>query len=311
VSSTLIPAKSLRYWEVAIYVIAIFNLRLRGELMKRINLTAFIAARKLVLKFILLCLFFAGLAVAASAQQNTGPCTINGRSYNSCTRSPNGDCVVVPGQIYGKCDMQTPAKCAEGGPLIIKLNSAGTYYERSIGYTYLNDNLKCRGVDIGFFGAASDVTWGLHMDPKFLKSITGSFSEMADTFLALASSQLVTLNVAEFRELADTGKLSITDGRYVAYLTNPVDIDSELVRREQMIVENDLVQTGIYRNAIVTNINTRIKYNLDGVYFGATMQAMKEVRNNMRVMFPNAEFDYGNFYNRVAVGNILAKQHRK
>jgi hypothetical protein len=236
---------------------------------------------------------------------------MNGKVYDNCTPLGNGRCE-VNGQTFATCETPQPrVKCAEGGPLIIRLNRAGNYYERSNGYTYLNDNLKCRGVEVGFFGAASDVTWGFHMDQNFLKPITGGFSEVADKFLALASSQLVTLNVAEFKELADTGKLSVTNGRFVSYLTEPATIDRELIRREQLVVENGLIQTGMYRNAIVANINARIKYNLDRAAVGATMQAMKQVRNSMRTIFPNSEFDYGNIYHRMAVGEVLAEQHRK
>lgn len=215
------------------------------------------------------------------------------------------------GQLCPPTQPAKPRLCADGGPLIIKLNSAGNYYERSDAYTGLDDNLKCRGLNIGFYGAASDVTWGFHIDQNFVKPITGGFSEMADKFLALASSQLVTLNVAEFRELAVTGRLGVTDGRFVSYLTEPATIDRELVRREQVVVENGLIQTGTYRNAIVGNINARIKYNLDRTAVGPTMQAMKQVRDNMRAIFRYAEFDYGSIYHRMAVGEILAAQHRK
>ena len=96
-------------------------------------------------------------------------------------RMPEG-CTVVRGQIV--CPPEQPSKptlCAAGGPLIIKLNRAGNYYERSGIYTEMNDNLKCRGLNIGFFGAASDVTWAFHADEN-LWSPLGPYREMTMNF---------------------------------------------------------------------------------------------------------------------------------
>lgn len=83
---------------------------------------------------------------------------------------------------------------------------------------------------------------------------------------------------------------------------------------EQLIVEKALEQTGGYRNGIVFDINQRTKLVLDSRPQGglsSTMRAIAQVRENRRAMNPYAEYDYGNIYDRVAVGEILAKQHRK
>lgn len=279
--------------------------------MKQTNLTAFAPTRKLALRLIFMCLLFAIFTLVTSAQQKTTKCTMNGKTYDNCRQLANGFCE-VNGQTFAKCETQTSAKCAEGGPLIIKLNAATGYYDRYIGYTSFNENLKCRGINIGFFGAASDVTYGFYMDPNYLKWITGDFSKMAADFLGIQSTNLANLNVAEFKEVVDTSKLSVRNGIYVTYLSDPILIDSELVRREQAIVENGLVLLGNYRYGVVSDINARIKLSLDRFrYLSATMRAIGQVRDELRRTVPSAEYDYGNFYHRVAVGDILAAQHRE
>lgn len=283
--------------------------------MKQINLTVFAATRKHALRLMFMCLLFAVFTLVTSAQQKTTKCTMNGKTYDNCRQLANGFCE-VNGQTFAKCETQTPAKCAEGGPLIIKLNAATGYYDRYIGYTSFDENLKCRGINIGFFGAASDVTYGFYMDPNYLKLITGDFSKMAADFLGIQSSNLAKLNMAEFKELVDTNKLSVRNGIYVIYLSDPILIDSELVRREQLVVENGLLQLGNYRYGVVSDINSRIKWNLDNFRyvqapFSPTMRAIAQVRDELRKTVPKAEYDYGNFLHRVAVGNILAAQHRK
>lgn len=263
--------------------------------MKRINFQLFIAAHKLIL----ICVIFAGSSLITFAQLRPDECIVNG-------------------QIVGcKPKPQPQYKCAEGGPLIIKLNNATNFYERSIGYSNLNDNLKCRGLNIGFFGAASDVTLGFHVDENFVSRFTGGFPDISDNFLSLASNELVALNSVYFKEIIDTGKLSVIDSRgWVSYLTNPVAIDSELVRREQVHVENlGRIQTEPNRLAIVSGINARIKWNLDNrrlnpTVLSPTIRAINQVRNNMRVFYPRAEYDYGNIIHRMAVGEILAARHR-
>ena len=214
----------------------------------------------------------------------------SGLSTFAQQKMPDG-CTVVRGQIVCPPAQQTtPNRCAEGGPLIIKLNSSGTFYERSIGYLGLDEILKCRGLNTGFFGAASDVTWAFYVDEKlkiYTLGLAGGFSDKVDAVLRLASNQLVPLNTSEFAEIMSTGKLAVTDGRLVAYLTDPVAIDFELVRREQIVVENVLLQTGNYRNPIVTTINARINVNLDYARYiqaplSPTMKAIAQVRDNKR-----------------------------
>jgi len=240
--------------------------------------------------------------------------TINGIFYPSApvfAQQSEKQCWAgIPGQS-APIPCSTPKKkenCADGGPLIIKLNEATGYYERSIGYGHLSDNLKCRGLNIGFFGAASEVTGDLNKDKL-------GFSEAADRFLAQTSKDLVLLNAIEFKELADTGKLRNRDASgYMS--TNPVDLDTELVVREQSIVEILLNKQGPNRYVIVSDINERIKWNLDHVRyletpFSSTMSAIAKVRDTMREVDPNAEYNYGNIDHRIAVGYILAAQHRK
>jgi hypothetical protein len=226
------------------------------------------------------------------------------------------------GQIPLPTQPSKPTRCADGGPLIIKLNRAGTFYERSTGYHDFDDNLKCRELNIGFFGAASDVTWDFFVDENlkiYTGALIGGFPDKADTFLRLASNQLVGLNTSEFTEIISTGKLSVIDGRgFVTYLTDPVAIDFELVRREQAVIQQDLPQTGSDALPIVLAINARINQNLDSARYiqaplSPTVRAIAQVRDNKRILFNNANaiYDYGDMNDRMAVGLILAAQHRK
>jgi hypothetical protein len=41
------------------------------------------------------------------------------------------------------------------------------------------------------------------------------------------------------------------------------------------------------------------------------MQAIAKVRENRRALNPNYQYDYGNIYDRMAVGEFLAERHRK
>lgn len=286
--------------------------------MKRINLTAFIATTKLTL--VLMCLIFTVFTLKTSAQQKT-TCTVDGKVFDDCTRLPNGNCLLY-GQLQVKCTAQPQPRCADGGPLIIKLNKAGTFYERSTGYHDFDDNLRCRELNIGFFGAARDITWDFFVDEKlkiYTGGVIGGFPDKADTFLGLASNQLVRLNTSEFAEIISTRKLSVIDDRgFVTYLTDPVAIDFELVRREQAVVQQDLIQTGSDALPIVLAINARINGNLDYARYiqaplSPTMRAIAQVRDNKRILFNNANaiYDYGDMNDRMAVGLILATQHRK
>jgi hypothetical protein len=98
--------------------------------------------------------------------------------------------------------------------------------------------------------------------------------------------------------------------------TDPIALDTELVDREQLFVETALMNTGSNRLTIGAGINGRIKWNLDNARYlqtplSPTMSAITKVRDTLREVDPNAEYDYGNINHRQAVGYILAAQHRQ
>lgn len=276
--------------------------------MKRLNLTSVLIILKLNPSLILMCGIFTFCSFTAFGQKGT--CIINNQIVHDCDLRGMSSICEKNGQIY-PCNKTTTAKtnCGDGGLLIIKLNSAGTYYERFRAYEDMSSNIRCRGSKIGFFRAASDVTHTLFADETF-PTFSGEYAQMANTFLQLTSTALVQVKTAAFKELTETGKLLGLEGRY---LTDPEEIDRNLVMGEQLLVEKALQQTGVNRGFIVLDINARMKWILDNrpdLQGGPVMAAIAEVRKNRRLINRYAEYDYGNLYDRVAVGEILAKRRR-
>jgi hypothetical protein len=194
--------------------------------------------------------------------------------------------------------------------LILKLNRATTYYERYDAYKEMDGHLKCLGVNVGTFGAASDVTFGFSVDENF-PTLTGEYSLMTNEWFNSTSAALVVVNAEAFKELAETRQLVGLEGRPV---TDPTEIDTHLIAGEQLVVGKLLNDAGPRRPFIVADINARIKMVLDNRLHGrlsANMRAIAAVRVAKRASNKNAEFDYGNFEDRVAVGIILAASHRK
>lgn len=215
----------------------------------------------------------------------------------------NSNRCVIRGQIYDNCSQPPKSICAAGGPLIIRLRAAGSYWERWQSYSVINDNLHCRGIGVGFFGAASAVTRGFSVDLT-------EFGKNAQKFLDDTSKDLALLNASFATELINTGKLKLNSG---AYLTNSADIDKELVRREQQYVENAL-KTSWYSADIIRNINSRTKWHLDYDIFGpmiSNISAISAVRSQKRRNNLSAEFDYGNINDRLAVGILTSSHYRK
>ena len=273
--------------------------------MKQRSLTSDLSILNLT-KLIVMCGFLAFSSTAAFGQRGT--CIINNQVVSNCDLRGMDSTCTKNGQVL-PCKAAPRSSCGNGGLLIIKLNSARNYGERSDTYSEMDDNLKCRGVNIGFFGAASDVTYAFYADVTYW-TFTGAYTEITKKFFQVVSTKLVETNTFAFKELSETRQLLGLEGKYV---TNPAEIDKHLVMGEQIVVERALDQSG-YRDAIVSDINQRTKMVLDSRPQGrlsATMRAIAQVRNNKRALNRNAEYDYGNLYDRVAVGEILAANHRK
>jgi len=254
--------------------------------MKYVNLgsLSFIKARNIISTLTLMIGFLFLFAATSFGQQNSNRCVIRGQIYDNCTQPPKNI-------------------CAAGGPLIIRLTAAGSYWERWQSYSSINDNLHCRGIGVGFFGAASAVTRGFSVDLT-------EFGKNSQKFLDDTSKALALMNASLATELINTSKLKLSNG---GYLTNPADIDKELVRREQQYVENAL-KTNWYSADIIRNINSRTKWHLDYNIVGpmiSNISAISAVRFQKRRNNPGAEFDYGNINDRIAVGILTSSQYRK
>jgi len=164
---------------------------------------------------------------------------------------------------------------------------------------------------MGFFGAASEVTRAFYIDESYW-TFTGSYTPMTRKFFEDLSALLVPINSSAFDELTKSRQLVGLEGRII---TNPEEIDTHLVTGEQLIAEKALDAMGIHRAGIVADINTRTKMVLDSrpqAMLNATMRAVAQVRMNKRSRTNQfAEYDYGDIFDRIAVGKILAAQNRK
>jgi hypothetical protein len=235
-----------------------------------------------------------------AAAQGKGTCLINNKVTYDCDLGKFKDTCSYNGQIL-PCNKTPEGSCGNSGLLVIKLNEATKYFQRSIAYDAMGLNLFCRGISVGFLGAASDVT----------AAFSGDFigiGEEAEAFLNSVSPKLAQMNGRFFKELADTGKLRTTDGR--GYLTDAAEIDAELIKREQELAQEEYDKLSAANKALVTQqINSKIHNWIR--WPSPVASAMKKVRDSKRRTNPNAEFDYSDIKDRIAVGNILATEHRK
>ncbi len=233
-----------------------------------------------------------------AAAQGKGTCLVNNKVTYDCDLSKFKDTCMYNGQIF-PCNKTPEKSCGNSGLLIIKLNEATKFYERSSTYEAMGLDLVCRGISSGFFGAASDVTAVFAFDPF-------GIGEEADAFLGSASGKLAQMNVRFFKELVDTRKLKTADG----YLTDPAEIDQELVKREQTLLQEEYDKLSAATKAKVTQqINAKIRNWIS--HPSPSPRAMAKVRDSKRRTNPKAEFDFSDINDRIAVGNILAADRRK
>lgn len=260
--------------------------------------------RTLTLSHVFFCLvllpaFLCSLPAKAAAQSK-GTCLVNNKVTYDCDLSKFKDSCFYNGQIL-PCNKTPEKSCGDSGPLIIKLNEATRYYERWPIYDAMGLNLDCRGISVGFFGAASDVTH------DFAADLFGIGKE-ADAFLSSVSTRLAQMNVHFFKELVDTGNLKTADGQ--GYLTSGANIDRELVKREQALVQEELDKLSAADKAKLTQqINAKIARWIWST--SPSAKAMAQVRDSKRKTDPEAQFDYSDINDRIAVGNILAAERRK
>ena len=258
----------------------------------------------LTLRSVFFCLVllagFVSSSYTKAAAQSKGTCLVNNKVTSNCDLSKFKDTCFFNGQIL-PCNKTPEKSCGDGGLLIIRLNEATKYYERANTYDEMGLNLVCRGISVGFFGAANDVTH------DFAADLLG-IGEEADAFLNSVSSKLAQMNARFFKELVETGKLKTADGE--GYLTDPAEIDRELVKREQTLVQEEYDELSAANKAEVTRqINTKIRRWIWSTYPSA--KAMAQVRDAKRKTSPEAQFDYSDINDRIAVGNILAAERRK
>ena len=261
-------------------------------------------AMTLILRNLFFCLVLLPGVISSShtkaVAQGKGTCLINNKVTYDCDLSKFKDTCSYNGQIL-PCNKTPEGSCGNSGLLVIKLNEATNYFQRSIAYGAMGADLFCRGISVGFLGAASDVTAAFSAD---WRGIGGE----ADAFLNSLSPKLAKLNGGFFKELADTGKLRTTDGR--GYLTDAAEIDAEVIKREQELAQEEYDKLSAATKALVTQqINTKIHNWIR--WPSPVAQAMKTVRDAKRKTDPNAEFDYSDIKDRIAVGKILAEEHRK
>lgn len=262
------------------------------------------APRTLTLKTLFFCLVLLPSLIFIShtkaAAQSKGTCLINNKVNYDCDLSKFKDTCSYNGQIL-PCNKTPEKSCGDSGLLIIKLNDATKYYERWFAYKAMDLDLVCRGISAGFFGAASDIT------RTFAGDLLGIGKE-ADPFLESVSAKLAQINIGFFKELVETGKLKTSDGQ--GYLSDATEIDLELVRREQALVQEELDKLSAANKAqVIRQINLKIRNWIGSPSVNA--RAMAQVRASKRKTNPKAEFDYGDINDRIAVGNILAENHRK
>jgi hypothetical protein len=261
------------------------------------------------LRLALMCVIVALFSSAAFGQR-TGTCIINDQVVQNCDLTLMNSTCTKNGQIL-PCHKPNENICQGSGLLIIRLNNATGYYERSNTYNDMQNNLRCRGLNMGFFGAASEVTRAFNIDESYW-TFTGSYTPMTLKFFGDLSALLVPINSSAFDELTKSRQLVGLEGRII---TNPEEIDTHLVTGEQLIAEKALDAMGIHRAGIVADINTRTKMVLDSrpqAMLNATMRAVAQVRMNKRSRTNRfAEYDYGDIFDRIAVGKILAAQNRK
>lgn len=257
-------------------------------------------AKNLSIKFALIIgIILAGELVTFA--QNKGTCLIDNKVKYDCDLRHYRDLCMYRGQVL-PCNKAPMKRCADSGPLIIKLNSATGYYERSLSYSEMFSSLFCRGIYIGLYAAASDITRDFSRDRL-------GIGREADKFLQDTSARLARLNGKSFKEIIESRKLRKSDG--MGYLSNPVDIDRELVRREQRLVQAQLNSlTYSEKSTIISQINVKIKKWII-TQASPSIRAMAAIRNSKRKTDRRAEFDYGDINDRIAVGDILTSTHRK
>lgn len=194
-----------------------------------------------------------------------------------------------------------PPTSSELSRKISELGKLTDYCERSRSYHQIHEELQKRGIGVGFFQAASDVTADL---------CRVKLGKTAQDFLDNLSKQLAGINARYATELLQTGKLEKENKS--GFFTDPNEIDAELVRREQVFAGNQLSKSS-KRTEIIAEINAGTNAflaRLAGGILYPSMSATNEIIKIKRKTNPKAGFDYGSIDDRMNVGNFLTAKHR-